>query len=54
MTAHYFTGIVKGKRIHIMEIAQGPSLVGSKKHVFDSAKEAKAFAKSIGAQRWNY
>jgi hypothetical protein len=37
-----------------MEIAQGPSLVGSKKHVFDTAKEAKQFAKAIGAQRWNY
>jgi hypothetical protein len=54
LTAHYFTWISKGKRQHIMEIAQGPSLVGSKKHTFDTAKEAKAFAKQIGAQAWNY
>lgn len=54
MTAHYFTCISKGKRVHIMEISTGPSLAGSKKYTFDTAKEAKQFAKQIGATAWNY
>jgi hypothetical protein len=55
MYAHYTTYTKQGKKVHTIDITPTPSLrEGSKQSVFDTAKEAKQYAKSIGAQAWNY
>jgi hypothetical protein len=55
MYAHYTTYTKQGKKVHAIDITPTPSLrEGSKQSVFDTAREAKAFAKSIGARAWNY
>jgi hypothetical protein len=52
MKAYYYTYTRQGKKIHMMEIV----LLNSSRtqYYFNSAKEAKAFAKAQGAQAWNY
>ena len=54
MFAHYYTGKIAGKKVHMIHITPTPALNGTTKHIFDTAKEAKAFAKSQGAKAWNY
>ena len=54
MFAHYYSGKIEGKKVHMIHITPTPSLNAATKHVFDTAKEAKAFAKAQGAKAWNY
>jgi hypothetical protein len=55
MYAHYTTYTKQGKKVHLMSITPTPSMrEGSKESKFDTAKEAKAYAKAIGAKAWNY
>ncbi len=55
MFAHYTTYTQQGKKVHTIDITATPSMrEGSKQHTFDTAKEAKAYAKQIGAKAWNY
>ena len=55
MYAHYTTYTQQGKKVHMIDITTTPSMrEGSKQSKFDTAKEAKAFAKAIGAKAWNY
>ena len=55
MYAHYTTYTKQGKKVHMISITPTPSMRdGSKESVFETAKEAKAYAKSIGAKAWNY
>lgn len=55
MFAHYTAYTKQGKKVHMIDITATPSMrEGSKQHIFDTAKEAKQFAKAIGAQAWNY
>ena len=55
MYAHYTAYTKQGKKVHMIDITATPSMrEGSKQYTFDTAKEAKQFAKSIGAQAWNY
>lgn len=53
MYAHYYTGKKNGAKIHMMHITDTPALNGTAK-IFNTAKEAKAYAKAIGAKAWNY
>jgi hypothetical protein len=55
MYAHYTTYRKQGKKVHTIDITATPRMrEGSKQHTFETAKEAKAYAKAIGAQAWNY
>lgn len=55
MFAHYTAYTKQGKKVHMIDITATPSMrEGSKQYTFDSAREAKAFAKQIGAKAWNY
>ena len=55
MYAHYTTYTQQGKKVHMIDITTTPSMrEGSKQSKFETAKEAKAFAKAIGAKAWNY
>jgi hypothetical protein len=54
MFAHYYTGKINGSKVHMIQVTPTPALTGSIKHTFSTAKEAKQFAKSIGAKAWNY
>lgn len=55
MYAHYTAYTKQGKKVHMIDITATPSMrEGSKKYTFDTAKEAKQFAKQIGATAWNY
>jgi hypothetical protein len=55
MYAHYYTGKINGTKVHMIHVTPTPVLYfGTTKHTFSSAKEAKQFAKSIGAKAWNY
>jgi hypothetical protein len=54
MYAHYYTGKINGTKVHMIHVTPTPALTGTTKHTFSTAKEAKQFAKSIGAQAWNY
>lgn len=47
MKAYYYTYKKDGKKMHLMEI-------GTEKRIFETAKEAKAWAKALGAIAWNY
>lgn len=52
MKAYYYTYTQHGKKIYMMEIVVPNS--SRIQYFFNSAKEAKAFAKAQGAQAWNY
>jgi hypothetical protein len=55
MFAHYTTYTTQGKKVHMISITSTPSMrEGSEERKFDTAKEAKQYAKSIGAKAWNY
>ena len=55
MYAHYTTYTKQGKKVHMISITATPSMrEGSKESKFDTAKEAKQYAKAIGAKAWNY
>jgi len=54
MYAHYYTGKINGSKVHMIHVTPTPALSGATKHTFSTAKEAKQYAKSIGAKAWNY
>ena len=55
MYAHYTVYTKQGKKVHMISITPTPSMrEGSKESKFETAKEAKQYAKAIGAKAWNY